>query len=430
MKVFIGSSKESLEKAEDIAAFISEKGHTPIIWNKAFKAGEYTFERLDDIAQSVDAAIFIFSQDDAIWYSENDVIMSVRDNVLIEYGLFCGALGRRNVAIAFNGKPKIASDLYGITYIDINKMAQAIPKIREWLNGCREKRRTSINELLLQVSKLYDKNHPESKEADEVMKILDEVLALYPKCIEAQRSQAGVYYDRRQFRKAAHLWEEMVDSCNNAWNYFLVGIAYRLAGEYERAIHYLKIAVYLNDKYSHAHKNLGHAYEAIGNNEKAQEHFRLAGVDLDFAPIDLTKTFKNRTVSIQSLANNKYLGADKDQDNTPIFAHLDIRGNWELFEVEITQDGWAAFRACNNGKYISARDDESGTPLFACADTVRDRECFKIFLHNGNHLLKARVNNKYIMADINRSITPGVVGLYAYVYEAQEWEQFQIKIVG
>lgn len=146
-------------------------------------------------------------------------------------------------------------------------------------------------------------------------------------------------------------------------------------------------------------------------------------------PIDLTKTFKNRTVSIQSLANNKYLGADKDHDNTPIFAHLDIRGNWELFEVEITKDGWAAFKACNNGKYISARDDESGTPLFACADTVQDWECFKIFLHNGNHLLKTRVNNKYIMADINCSITPGVVGLYAYVYEAQEWEQFQIKLL-
>lgn len=149
----------------------------------------------------------------------------------------------------------------------------------------------------------------------------------------------------------------------------------------------------------------------------------------DDVPIDVTKTFENRTVSIQSLVYNKYLGADKDQDDTPIFVHLDIRGNWELFEVEIMQDGWAAFKACNNGKYISARDDKYGTPLFACADTVQDWECFKIFLHNGKHLLKARVNNKYIMADIDHSITPGAVGLYAYVYKAQEWEQFQIKIV-
>jgi len=148
------------------------------------------------------------------------------------------------------------------------------------------------------------------------------------------------------------------------------------------------------------------------------------------AQTDITKIFKNRTISIQSLANNKYLGADMDQPNTPIFAHRPISELWEQFTVEITQDGWAAFKACNNGKYISAQTDKRSAPLFACADTIQAWECFRILLYKENFLLQAQVNSRYVMVDINCSISPGNVGLYACADVAQAWEQFQIEIIG
>lgn len=148
------------------------------------------------------------------------------------------------------------------------------------------------------------------------------------------------------------------------------------------------------------------------------------------ALIDVTKTFDNRTVSIRNIKNNKYLGADKDQPDTPIFAHVSINGRWEQFEVKVTQDGWAVFKACNNGKYISVQEDMPHKPLFASAENIGDWECFLIFSYKGNFVLKTRESDMFIMPDIDRSITlGGNVGLYAYVHKPGEWEQFQIEII-
>jgi hypothetical protein len=147
-------------------------------------------------------------------------------------------------------------------------------------------------------------------------------------------------------------------------------------------------------------------------------------------PVDITENFKERTVSIQSLSNGKFLGADLDQPNTPIFAHRPINQLWEQFKVEINEDGWAALRACNNGKYISAHADKEYTPLFANTDNFLAWECFKILLFKGNTIFQSAVNNKYVMADIGCTISADVVGLYACADIPQAWEQFSISIIG
>ncbi|MGJ0701512.1 TIR domain-containing protein [Clostridium perfringens] len=41
------------------------------------------------------------------------------DNVLLEYGLFAGELGEENVIFICKGNPKIATDLKGITHLDL-----------------------------------------------------------------------------------------------------------------------------------------------------------------------------------------------------------------------------------------------------------------------------------------------------------------------
>ena len=71
MVVFIGSSKESLSTAKEIALIIENDGHKPWMWDDpgTFIAGYYTVETLEKIALEADAAVFVFAEDDKIWYN-------------------------------------------------------------------------------------------------------------------------------------------------------------------------------------------------------------------------------------------------------------------------------------------------------------------------------------------------------------------------
>lgn len=107
---------------ERLARIIEDSGHNVLPWNGAnsFVPGNFTLESLIDITSRVDAAIFVFNVEDETWFKEN-IVHSVRDNVLLEYDLFVGVKGRSNVIFMCRNKPKIATDLLGITYLDANK---------------------------------------------------------------------------------------------------------------------------------------------------------------------------------------------------------------------------------------------------------------------------------------------------------------------
>lgn len=134
MKFFIGSSKEQSFNAKMVASWLEDWNHKPILWEKAFPLGEYTWEALVQVSNKVDAAIFIFGADDKIWFRDQ-VMMSVRDNVLLEYGLFSGKLSRKRVIFLCQGSPKIASDLVGVTWADIGKPAGAELALKEWVDN-------------------------------------------------------------------------------------------------------------------------------------------------------------------------------------------------------------------------------------------------------------------------------------------------------
>ena len=137
MRVFIGSSKESLSWAEKVALAIETAGHCPLLWNNVglFTPGRYTLESLEKICENVDAAIFVFNEDDKIWYRD-ELTHSVRDNVLFEYGLFCGYLSRDNVCFCLVGSARIASDLSGLSYVNLNQnqSQRAQLEIKTWLS--------------------------------------------------------------------------------------------------------------------------------------------------------------------------------------------------------------------------------------------------------------------------------------------------------
>lgn len=140
MKIFIGSSKEQIDNTKRVASWLENWGHTPQSWTdeNTFPLGQSTWDSLIAISENVDGAIFIFGEDDKTWFRDQSV-MSVRDNVLLEYGLFSGKLSRDRVIFLCEGSPKISSDLLGITTADIDKPNNAERKLKIWVNSIVEK---------------------------------------------------------------------------------------------------------------------------------------------------------------------------------------------------------------------------------------------------------------------------------------------------
>jgi hypothetical protein len=143
MKIFLASSHESKEEMHTIARSLEALGHDPLPWDLpgVFPPGRYTFDVLIEVSRSVDAAVFVFAEDDLGWYRGNDN-RQPRDNVLIEYGLFAGTLGPERALICRHGQPKTASDLAGLTHIDISrgKNEAARAEITAWLARIADQR--------------------------------------------------------------------------------------------------------------------------------------------------------------------------------------------------------------------------------------------------------------------------------------------------
>ena len=144
MKVFLGSSTESLDHLGEIAMWLEELKLEPVPWNlpTLFMPGENTFLKLIEISKTVDAAIFIFAEDDRVWYRA-DTVGQPRDNVLLEYGLFVGALGPKRAIICKRGKPKPASDLLGINWVDSSpgSVHRARVQLKAWAQDLAQSRR-------------------------------------------------------------------------------------------------------------------------------------------------------------------------------------------------------------------------------------------------------------------------------------------------
>lgn len=142
MEVFLGSSSEAKDFMEEIALKVQELGHDTLMWTDTgkgiFVPGTNTIDALIEITKRVEAAIFIFNADDKKW-NENSSLeetSTVRDNVLLEYGLFVGALGKSKVCFVCKNHPEVASDLKGVTYIDGNQKPLIIKnKLKDWINA-------------------------------------------------------------------------------------------------------------------------------------------------------------------------------------------------------------------------------------------------------------------------------------------------------
>lgn len=119
VRVFIMSSVESLPIVD---LLIKQFAHDPFLavaWkNGVFRASNYTLDELEAELDDSDFAIAVAHADDVV-ITRDDEWPTIRDNVILEFGLFMGRLGRRR---AFLMEPRdvdlrLPSDLAGLTTI-------------------------------------------------------------------------------------------------------------------------------------------------------------------------------------------------------------------------------------------------------------------------------------------------------------------------
>jgi predicted nucleotide-binding protein len=143
-EVFIGSSRESLAIAQTITgAFSSELSIVAKPWTdpSIFEPSDTTIESLVKAAETADFGILVFGPDDIV-ISRKRKMKSPRDNVLIELGLFIGALGRKRTFFVCprGNKLKIPSDLLGVTPLqfDLKRNQPVLSSVEEATKRLKE----------------------------------------------------------------------------------------------------------------------------------------------------------------------------------------------------------------------------------------------------------------------------------------------------
>lgn len=140
LKIFIGSSNETLEELSMISAWVKEAGIQPIPWNDSQLSrmkgntsaklttisGSANAEKLTAFNSSADVAVFIFSEDDKVWCREGSLNQS-QDNVLEEK--------EKVTFICKVGETKIPANLHDLLILNIstNNHIEAKIKFRTWL---------------------------------------------------------------------------------------------------------------------------------------------------------------------------------------------------------------------------------------------------------------------------------------------------------
>lgn len=92
-RVFIGSSSEGKRVAEALQEGLLLDSEVDM-WNQGvFTPGQYALDSLTEQARKSDFAVLVATADD-ISESRGSTTPAPRDNVILELGLFIGALGR------------------------------------------------------------------------------------------------------------------------------------------------------------------------------------------------------------------------------------------------------------------------------------------------------------------------------------------------
>lgn len=116
VRMFIGSSSEGLLVARNLHAELERHGVCEVErWDQnVFEPSGYPLDSLLRVADRVDFAVLVASPDD-VTTSRGAEEPSVRDNIVLEFGLFIGALGRERTYLLATGDARLPTDTLGLT---------------------------------------------------------------------------------------------------------------------------------------------------------------------------------------------------------------------------------------------------------------------------------------------------------------------------
>lgn len=119
-RIFLGSSSEGLEVARNLQVEIGDLCEFERWDHNVFEPSGYTLDSLLSIAASVDFAVLVATPDDTT-VSRGVEKPSARDNIVLEFGLFAGALGRNRTYLLATGDLKLPTDVLGLTRLPYHR---------------------------------------------------------------------------------------------------------------------------------------------------------------------------------------------------------------------------------------------------------------------------------------------------------------------
>lgn len=153
--IFIGSSSEAKDLAKAVESYFEGFADCKV-WMGQFDFGNSAYEDLVGKLSLYDYGILIATADD-VTLSRKKKNFSPRDNIVFEFGLFAGRLGRKRAFLLKETNIKIPSDLSGITLPDLPKINRN--KIFDFFGLCSK---VSAKEIVREACEKI-KNHIEKR---------------------------------------------------------------------------------------------------------------------------------------------------------------------------------------------------------------------------------------------------------------------------
>jgi hypothetical protein len=164
-RIFVGSSQEAIRICRAVQSELDDDFEVTV-WNQdVFKLGYSALDSLLNVLDSSDAGVFVLQPDD-LTLLRNVSHPTVRDNVILELGMFIGRLGRDRTFMLTpsDATTKMSSDLLGLTTAHYDS-ARLQLEPRAAVGPACHKIRERLAKLQLRVSE----EHPSRARLDRAM---------------------------------------------------------------------------------------------------------------------------------------------------------------------------------------------------------------------------------------------------------------------
>ncbi len=123
--------------------------------------------------------------------------------------------------------------------------------------------------------------------------------------------------------------------------------------------------------------------------------------DFPAAMIDVTGRFKDKTITIKSVRNNRFLSVHNEGDSAGnVYFTVKKADTWEKLLVRVSDDGHTGFKGVN-GKWLSVNNVGNTETVFSNAPELSSWEFFKIFKSGDRYRILSLKNNKYLSLHID-----------------------------